>query len=155
MIDRLPIIYLARHGETAWIVSGQHTGLTDLPLTEQGERNERNVGERLRGLTFARVSASPLQRAIRTCELACFGGMYGIDRDLVESDYEITYRHGSASYHVTVDNHNHNRTGRGVSRLTLDGQSVKEGAIDLVDDGKRHEVLLMTAVSESSPGRRR
>jgi broad specificity phosphatase PhoE len=87
MIDRLPIIYLARHGETAWSVSGQHTGLTDLPLTEQGERNARNLGERLRGLTFARVFASPLQRAIRTCELAGFGGMYGIDRDLVEWDY--------------------------------------------------------------------
>src|SRR6266436_6505261 len=63
MADKLPIIYLARHGETAWTVSGQHTGLTDLPLTEQGERNARNLGERLRGLTFARVFASHLQRA--------------------------------------------------------------------------------------------
>ena len=50
MIDRLPIIYLARHGETAWTLSGQHTGLTDLPLTEQGELNARNLRERLRGL---------------------------------------------------------------------------------------------------------
>jgi len=87
MMGSLPIIYLARHGETAWTVSGQHTGLTDLPLTEQGERNARNLGERLRGLTFARVFASPLQRAIRACELAGFGGVYGIDRDLVEWDY--------------------------------------------------------------------
>src|SRR5260370_1084731 len=87
MIDRLPIIYLARHGETAWTLSGQHTGLTDLPLTEQGERNARNLGERLRGLTFAGVLTSPLQRAIRTCELAGFGGAYDIDRDLLEWDY--------------------------------------------------------------------
>src|SRR5260370_18165950 len=87
MIDRLTIIYLARHGETAWTVWGQHTGLTDLPLTEQGERNARNLGERLRGLTFAGVLTSPLQRAIRTCELAGFGGAYDIDRDLLEWDY--------------------------------------------------------------------
>ena len=52
---------------------------------------------------------------------------------------------------MTVDNHN--RTGRGVCRLTLDGQSVKDGAIDLVDDGKRHQVLLMTAVTEKRPER--
>ena len=84
MIDRLPIIYLARHGETAWTLSGQHTGLTDLPLTEQGELNARNLGERLRALTFSNVLASPLQRAIRTCELAGFEGAYEIDRDLLE-----------------------------------------------------------------------
>ena len=73
MSEELPIIYLARHGETAWSLTGQHTGLTDLPLTERGERNARQLGERLRGLTFARVYTSPLQRAHRTCELAGFG----------------------------------------------------------------------------------
>jgi broad specificity phosphatase PhoE len=87
MAESLPIIYLARHGETAWTLSGQHTGLTDLPLTEQGERNARNLGARLRGLTFRRVLASPLQRAIRTCELAGFAEAYEIDRDLLEWDY--------------------------------------------------------------------
>ena len=70
MSEQLPIIYLARHGETAWSLSGQHTGLTDLPLTERGERNARRLGERLKGLTFAKVFTSPLQRARRTCELA-------------------------------------------------------------------------------------
>ena len=60
MSEALPVIYLARHGETAWSLSGQHTGLTDLPLTERGERNARRLGERLRGLTFARVFTSPL-----------------------------------------------------------------------------------------------
>jgi probable phosphoglycerate mutase len=87
MIDRLPIVYLARHGETAWTLSGQHTGLTDLPLTERGERNARNLGERLRGLHFKQVISSPLQRAIRTCELAGFGEVYDIDRDLLEWNY--------------------------------------------------------------------
>jgi broad specificity phosphatase PhoE len=87
MAERLPIVYLARHGETAWTISGQHTGLTDLPLTVQGERNARNLTERLRGLTFTRVLTSPLQRAIRTCELAGFSGAYEIDCDLLEWNY--------------------------------------------------------------------
>ncbi len=83
----LPMLYLARHGETAWTVSGQHTGRTDLPLTERGERNARQLGERLRGRSFARVLTSPLQRARRTCELAGFGAVAAIDPDLVEWDY--------------------------------------------------------------------
>jgi len=87
MSEELPIIYLARHGETAWSLTGQHTGLTDLPLTERGERNARQLGERLRGLTFAKVYTSPLQRAARTCELAGFGAVAEVDRDLVEWDY--------------------------------------------------------------------
>ena len=87
MSEVLPIIYLARHGETAWTLSGQHTGLTDLPLTERGERNARRLEERLRGVTFAKVFTSPLQRATRTCELAGFGAVAEIDRDLLEWNY--------------------------------------------------------------------
>jgi probable phosphoglycerate mutase len=87
MGHELPIVYLARHGETAWSLTGQHTGLTDLPLTERGERNARQLGERLRGLRFARVFASPLQRAARTCELAGFGAVAEVDGDLVEWNY--------------------------------------------------------------------
>jgi broad specificity phosphatase PhoE len=87
MSDSLPIIYLARHGETAWSLSGQHTGRTDLPLTERGERNARALWERLRGMTFAKVFTSPLQRAMRTSELAGFGAVGEIDPDLVEWDY--------------------------------------------------------------------
>jgi broad specificity phosphatase PhoE len=87
MSETLPIIYLARHGETAWTLSGQHTGLTDLPLTERGERNARRLEERLRGLSFAKVFTSPLQRATRTCELAGFGAVAEIERDLLEWNY--------------------------------------------------------------------
>jgi broad specificity phosphatase PhoE len=87
MSEKLPVIYLARHGETAWSLSGQHTGLTDLPLTERGERNARSLGDRLQGLVFAKVFTSPLQRAARTCELAGFGGAALVDRDLVEWNY--------------------------------------------------------------------
>src|SRR2546421_234956 len=80
-------IYLTRHGETAWSLTGQHTGVTDLPLTERGEDNARRLGERLIGRTFAKVFTSPLQRAARTCELAGFGAAAEVDRDLVEWDY--------------------------------------------------------------------
>ena len=83
----LPMIYLARHGETAWSLTGQHTGLTDLPLTEVGERNAQRLRGRLSGLTFERVFTSPLLRARRTCELAGFGSVAEIDPDLIEWNY--------------------------------------------------------------------
>ncbi len=87
MSSSLPIVHLARHGETAWSRTGQHTGLTDIPLTERGERNARRLGERLAGLTFAKVFSSPLERAFRTCELSGFGDVAVVDPDLVEWDY--------------------------------------------------------------------
>jgi len=82
-----PTLYIARHGETAWSLSGQHTGLTDLPLTERGQSNARRLGNQLRGRSFAHVFTSPLQRARRTCELAGFGAEAEVDRDLLEWNY--------------------------------------------------------------------
>jgi probable phosphoglycerate mutase len=87
MSEPLPIVYLARHGETAWTISRQHTGLTDLPLTERGERTAQRLGERLKELSFGVVLTSPLQRAARTCELAGFKSAAEVDKDLVEWDY--------------------------------------------------------------------
>jgi probable phosphoglycerate mutase len=87
MSENLYTIYLARHGETAWSLSGQHTGLTDLPLTERGEANARQLGKRLAGISFAKVFTSPLQRAARTCELAGFGTVAEKNADLVEWNY--------------------------------------------------------------------
>jgi len=87
MGDQTPVIYIARHGETAWTLTGQHTGLTDLPLTAQGERNGRRLGKRLKGLIFAKVFASPRQRARRTCALAGFESAAEVDSDLVEWNY--------------------------------------------------------------------
>jgi broad specificity phosphatase PhoE len=87
MSETLPVVYLARHGETAWSISGQHTGLTDLPLTARGERNAGQLGERLKGVEFARVFTSPLQRAVQTCKLAGFGAVAAALPDLVEWNY--------------------------------------------------------------------
>jgi broad specificity phosphatase PhoE len=87
MDDGLPVIYLARHGETAWSLTGQHTGRTDLPLTERGERNAQRLNERLTGLRFAKVLTSPSQRARRTCDLAGFGNAVEVDADLAEWNY--------------------------------------------------------------------
>jgi len=88
MSSSFPTIYLARHGETAWSLRRQHTGRTDIGLTERGERNARCLGERLRGLSFALVLTSPLQRAARTSELAGFGGVAEVDENLLEWDYD-------------------------------------------------------------------
>lgn len=87
MRDQLPVLYIARHGNTAWTQSGQHTGLTDLPLTPDGERNAVRLGERLKDMKFAKVFTSPLQRAARTSELSGFGAGAITDPDLVEWDY--------------------------------------------------------------------
>jgi broad specificity phosphatase PhoE len=87
MSEALPEVYLARHGNTAWTLTGQHTGLTDLPLTANGECNAQRLGERLKVMTFAKVFTSPLQRASRTCSLAGFGAVAETDPDLVEWDY--------------------------------------------------------------------
>ena len=87
MNEALPQVYLVRHGETAWTISGQHTGCTDIPLTERGEDDARELSARLRGLSFAKVFTSPLQRARRTGELAGFGESAEADPDLMEWDY--------------------------------------------------------------------
>jgi broad specificity phosphatase PhoE len=87
MSETLPVLYIARHGNTAWTHTGQHTGLTDLPLTSDGERNAVRLGERIKGMKFAKVFTSPLQRASRTCELSGFGSGAETDPDLVEWNY--------------------------------------------------------------------
>ena len=85
--QELPLVYLVRHGETVWSLSGQHTGLTDLPLTAVGERNAGKLRDTLSGLKFAKVFSSPLRRAWRTCELAGFRSRAEIVYDLVEWNY--------------------------------------------------------------------
>ncbi|MGA2563498.1 MAG: histidine phosphatase family protein [Steroidobacteraceae bacterium] len=80
-------VYLIRHGQTSWSVSGQHTGRTDVPLTEQGEQQARQLGVVLHAVSFSQVLVSPMQRARRTCELAGLGAQARIEPLLHEWDY--------------------------------------------------------------------
>jgi probable phosphoglycerate mutase len=83
----LPIVYAARHGETEWSLSGQHTGVSDIPLTAHGESDAVKLGERLKTLTIAAVFTSPLIRARRTCELAGFGAQAVVVPEMIEWNY--------------------------------------------------------------------
>jgi broad specificity phosphatase PhoE len=123
MDESLPVIYLARHGETAWTLSGQHTGLTDIPLTPRGERNARRLQIRLAGLNFVKVFTSPLQRALRTCDLAGFGPLAELDHDLVEWNY------GEYEGRITAEIHKE----RPGWRLFRDGCPGGETAKDVAD----------------------
>jgi probable phosphoglycerate mutase len=100
------LVSLVRHGETAWSLSGQHTGLTDIPLTERGEGDAKRIGVRLHGRTFAKVVTSPLRRARRTCELAGFGSVAAEDPDLVEWDYGAY--EGRRSADIVAERHDWN-----------------------------------------------
>lgn len=152
MDELFPIIYLARHGETAWSLTGQHTGLTDLPLTERGEQVARQLGKRLQGIPFVKVYASPLQRAIRTCQLAGFGAIAHVDADLVEWDYgDYEGRRGSEiraenpGWHLFRDGCPHGespnqvaeRADRVISRL----QEIHEGNVLVFSSGHFIRVL--------------
>jgi broad specificity phosphatase PhoE len=80
-------LYVIRHGETAWSLSGQHTGRTDIPLTTRGHRKAAALGREIRDIKFSHVLASPMQRARRTCELARPDSTAEIEPDLMEWDY--------------------------------------------------------------------
>jgi len=82
----LPKIFLIRHGETEWSVSGQHTGRADVSLTANGELEARRLGEQLRGVSFQHVLVSPLQRAIQTCQSAGLATHAVNEPDLIEWD---------------------------------------------------------------------
>lgn len=80
-------IYLVRHGETEWSLSGQHTGITDIPLTENGRRMAKLFKPLSAKVNFALVLTSPLERARMTCELAGLGGQAEVDPNLMEWNY--------------------------------------------------------------------
>ena len=80
-------IWLVRHGETEWSLTGQHTGSTDIPLTENGERQAEELGRTLADHEFVRVLSSPKARALDTCRRAGYGDVVELTDDLVEWDY--------------------------------------------------------------------
>jgi broad specificity phosphatase PhoE len=117
-----PRLYLIRHGETAWSLSGHHTGLTDIPLTEQGEQDARTLAQRLGAVKFSCVFTSPLQRARRTVELAGLGDIAEIEPDLAEwgyGDYEgqrpVDIRKARPDWNVFRDGCPHGETPAQVS----------------------------------------
>jgi len=101
-IDSRPEIWLMRHGETAWTLSGAHTGRTDIPLTPAGERQAAEIGRCLAGRRFALVLTSPLSRARETCRLAGYGDVAQIDPNLHEWDYGAYEGHTSAEIRKDV-----------------------------------------------------
>ncbi len=103
-------LYFIRHGQTEWSLSGQHTGRTDIPLTARGEEEARQLGPRLRAITFSRILTSPLLRARRTCELAGLEPAADIEPDLAEWDYgdyegmrSVDIRHEHPGWNVFRD----------------------------------------------------
>ena len=105
-------LWLVRHGETEWSLSGAHTSRTDIPLTEHGCKRAEELREYLKGTTFAKVFASPMQRAQKTCEIAGFGGQMVIEPGLSEWDYgesegkttkEMRAKYGNPNWSVWTD----------------------------------------------------
>jgi probable phosphoglycerate mutase len=103
-------LYLIRHGETAWSITGQHTGFTDITLTAHGEDEALALAPHLRTVHFTKILTSPLRRARQTCELAGFGAVGEIDPGLVEwnyGDYEgkrtVDIREGRLGWNVWRD----------------------------------------------------
>ena len=96
---KLPHLYLLRHGETAWSLTGRHTGRTDIPLTARGEDGARGLRQHLREIHFTRVLTSPRARARRTCELAGLEPRAEVEPDLAEWDYGAYEGQRSADIH--------------------------------------------------------
>lgn len=86
-MEQLRELWLIRHGETEWTISGAHTGRTDIPLTERGRERAQAIREYLAGRAFSLVLTSPLERARETCRIAGYGDQAIVDPDLCEWDY--------------------------------------------------------------------
>ncbi len=82
-------LWLVRHGETEWSLSGKHTSRTDIALTDHGRRRAEELRDYLKGTTFAAVFVSPMQRARETCAIAGFGAQAVVDDGLMEWDYGV------------------------------------------------------------------
>ncbi len=89
MTEKLKEIWLVRHGETEWSISGAHTGRTDIPLTQRGQERAESIRKYLNKRMFDRVLVSPRLRAKETCRIAGYGDMAIVNDNLCEWDYGI------------------------------------------------------------------
>jgi probable phosphoglycerate mutase len=154
-------IYLFRHGETQWSLSGQHTGRTDLPLTENGERRAGRLRGLLPGIAFTHVLTSPLQRARRTCELAGFGTVAQVDPDLREWDYGDYEGRTTADiqvqrpgWNVFQDGCPHGESVEQISQradTVLAGLRSREGTVALFSHGQFLRALAMRWIGRPVP----
>ena len=96
------IVYIIRHGETEWSLNGQHTGVTDIPLTENGRTLAKLLQPVLAKESFALVLISPLQRARETCKLSGLGDQADVDTNLMEWNYGEYEGITSRQIHETV-----------------------------------------------------
>ena len=153
MEETLFKLYLIRHGDTAWTETHRHTGLTDIPLNARGEQHARLLGERLKGLEFARVFTSPLLRARRTCELTGFAKQADVDPDLVEwnyGDYEgrtsADIRRERPGWELFRDGCPNGETPRDVAaRADRFIKKVRRGRRDVIAFSSGHIIRVITA----------
>ncbi len=156
-------LYLIRHGETDWSISGQHTGRTDIPLTARGEDEARTLAPLLRAVSFARVLTSSRRRARRTCELAGLGAVSEVEPDLTEWDYgeyegqrTVDIREGRPDWNVFRDGcpggettaHVSDRADRLIARLLA-----LSGNIALFSHGQFGSVLAARWIGMPNPRR--
>jgi probable phosphoglycerate mutase len=144
-------LFLVRHGETAWSVTGQHTGITDLALTAHGDDEARALAPRLRTTCFARVLTSPAVRARRTCELAGLGARAQLEPDLAEwnyGDYEgkrtIDVQRTRAGWNVWHDGCPHGESPADISERAdrvLEHLRATSGNVALFSHGQFGEAL--------------
>ena len=144
-------IYLIRHGETEWSLNGRHTGSTDLPLTENGERRATRLRGLLQGIEFTHVLSSPLRRARRTCELAGFGAVARVEPELHEWDYgdyegrtSVDIRAERAGWNIFADGCPHGESTEQISQRAdrvLCGLRPMEGTVALFSHGQFLRVL--------------
>jgi broad specificity phosphatase PhoE len=135
-------LWLVRHGETEWSLSGAHTSRTDIPLTEHGRVRAEELRDFLKGTTFAKVLVSPMQRARETCEIAGFGAQAVVEPGLMEWDYgeaegkttaEMRAKYGKPDWSVWKDPLVGGET---VEHVGERADAVIARALDGLNDGK-------------------
>jgi broad specificity phosphatase PhoE len=136
-------VWLVRHGETEWSLSGAHTSRTDIPLTEHGRKRAEELGDFLKDTAFAKVLVSPMQRARETCDIAGLGSQAVVEKGLMEWNYgesegkttkEMRVKYENPDWSVWTDQI---VGGENVEHVGQRADAVIARALDGVEDGGR------------------